>query len=62
MDVKNTFLNRDLQEECTCNHPLAIFIKAAKFVTFIVLFMALSRLLEFGLKILAQLLLNRVLL
>ena len=50
------------KKKCTCNHPLAIFTQAAKFVTFIVLFMALSRLLEFGLKSLAQLVLNRVLL
>ena len=47
-------------KKCTCNHPLAIHIQAAKFVAFAMLFMALSRLLELGLKSLAQLLLSRV--
>ena len=50
MDVKNAFLNGDL----------AIHTQAVKFVVFAVLFMALSGLLELGLKSLAQLLLNRV--
>ena len=50
MDVKNAFLNGDL----------AIYTQAIKFVVFTVLFMALSGLLELGLKRLAQLLLNRV--
>ena len=48
------------KKRCTYNHPLAIHTQAAKFVAFVVLFMALSRLLELGLKILAQLLLSRV--
>ena len=47
-------------KKCTCNHPLAIHNQAVKFVAFAVLFMASSRLLEFGLKSLAQLLLSRV--
>ena len=47
-------------KKCTCNHPLTIHIQAAKFVAFDVLFMALSRPLELGLKSLAQLLLSRV--
>ena len=37
-------------KKCTCNHPLAIHTQASKFVAFAVLFMALSRLLELGLK------------
>ena len=41
-------------KKCTCNHPLAIHIQAAKFVASAVLFMALSRLFELGLKSLAQ--------
>ena len=48
------------KKKCTCNHPLAIHTLAVKFVTFIVLFMTSSRLLEFSLKSLAQLLLSRV--
>ena len=44
----------------TCNHPLAIHTQAAKFIAFAVLFMASSKLLELGLKSLAQLLLSRV--
>ena len=48
------------KKKCTCNHPLAIHTQAVKFAAFVVLFMALSRLLEFGLKILAQLFLSRV--
>ena len=44
----------------TYNHPLAIHTQAVKFVAFVVLFMTSSRLLELGLKSLAQLLLNRV--
>ena len=47
-------------KKCICNHPLAIHTQAVKFVAFAVLFMASSRLLELGLKSLAQLLLNRV--
>ena len=46
----------------TCNHPLAIHTQAVKFAAFAVLFMASSRLLKLGLKILAQLLFSRVLL
>ena len=37
-------------KKCTCNHSLVIHTQAAKFVAFVVLFMALSRLLELGLK------------
>ena len=48
------------KKKCTCNHPLAIHTQEVKFVTFIVLFMASSRLLKLGLKSLAQLFLNRV--
>ena len=48
------------KKKCTYNHPLAILTQAIKFVAFIVLFMASSRLLELGLKSLAQLLLSRV--
>ena len=47
-------------KKCTCNHPLAIHTQAVKFVAFIVLFMASSRLLKLDLKSLAQLLLSRV--
>ena len=47
-------------KKCTCNHPLIIHTQAVKFVAFIVLFMASSRLLKFDLKSLAQLLLSRV--
>ena len=47
-------------KKCTCNHPLVIHIRAAKFIAFAVLFMALSKLLELGLKSLARLLLSRV--
>ena len=47
-------------KKCTCNHPLVIHTQAAKFVAFVVLFMALSRLFELGLKSLAWLLLSRV--
>ena len=47
-------------KKCTCNYPLAIHTQAVKFTTFAEPFMALSRLLEFGLKSLAQLLLGRV--
>ena len=47
-------------KKCTCNHPLPIHTQAAKFVAFVVLFMALSRLLELDLKSLAWLLLSRV--
>ena len=60
IDVKNVFFNGDLQEEMYMQPPLAIHTQEIKFVAFAVLFMASSRLLEFGLKILAQLLLNRV--
>ena len=42
--------------------PVAIHTQAVKFVAFIILFMVLSRLLELGLKNLAQLLPSRVLL
>ena len=38
----------------TCNHPLTIHTQVVKFVAFVVLFMASSRLLELGLKSLAQ--------
>ena len=48
------------KKKCTCNHPLAILTQVVKFVTFVVLFMASSRLLGVGLKSLAQLLLSRV--
>ena len=41
-------------KKCTCNHLLAIHTQAVKFAAFVVLFMALSRLLELGLKSLAQ--------
>ena len=47
-------------KKCTYNHPLVIHTQAAKFVAFAVLFIALSRLLELGLKSLALLLLSRV--
>ena len=47
-------------KKCTCNHPLAIHTQAVKFAAFAVLFMALSRFLEFGLKSLAQLSLSKV--
>ena len=47
-------------KRCTCNHPLAIHTPAVKFVAFVMLFVASSRLLELGLKSLAQLLLSRV--
>ena len=48
------------KKKCACNHPLARLTQAAKFVIFVVLFMALIRLLELGLKSLAKLLLNRI--
>ena len=48
------------KKKCTYNHPLAIHTQVVKFVAFVVLFMALSRPLEFGLKSLAQLLLSRI--
>jgi len=48
------------KKKCTCNHPLAILTQVVKFVTFVVLFIASSRLLGVGLKSLAQLLLSRV--
>ena len=48
------------EKKCTCSHPLAIHSQAVKFVAVTVHFMALSRLLELGLKNLAQLLLSRV--
>ena len=48
------------KKKCTYNHPLAIHTQVVKFVAFTVLFMASSRLLDFGLKSLAQLLLSRV--
>ena len=41
-------------KKCTCNHLLAIHTQAIKFAAFVVLFMASSRLLELGLKSLAQ--------
>ena len=41
-------------KKCTCNHLLAIHTQAVKFAAFVVLFMTLSRLLELGLKSLAQ--------
>ena len=47
-------------KKCTCNHPLAIHTQAIKFAAFAVLFMASIKLLELGLKSLAQLLLSRV--
>ena len=60
MDVKNVSLMETSKKKCTCNHPLAIHTQAVKFVAFAVLFMTLSRLLELGLKSLAQLLLSKV--
>ena len=47
-------------KKCTCNHPLVIHTQVAKFVAFAVLFMALNRLFELGLKSLARLLLSKV--
>ncbi|KAL5835708.1 hypothetical protein ACOSQ4_015205 [Xanthoceras sorbifolium] len=48
------------KNKCTCNHPLVIHTPVVKFVVFAVLFIASSRLLELGLKSLAQLLLSMV--
>ena len=48
------------KKKCTCNHPLAIHTQVVKFVAFAMLFMTSSKLLELGLKSLAQLLLSRV--
>ena len=48
------------KKRCTYNHPLAIHTQAVKFVAFVGLFVASCRLLEVGLKSLAQLLLSRV--
>ena len=48
------------KKRCTYNHPLAIHTQAVKFVAFVGLFVASCRLLEVGLKILAQLLRNKV--
>ena len=48
------------KKKCTCNHPLAIHTQVVKFVSFAMLFMTSSKLLELGLKSLAQLLLSRV--
>ena len=49
-----------LRKKCTCNHALAILIWGRQFVIFVVLFMASSNLLGYGLKSLAQLLLSKV--
>ena len=60
MDVKNASAMETFKKKCTCNHLLVIHTQAVKFVAFVVLFMASSRLLELGLKSLAQLLFSRV--
>ena len=38
------------KKKCTCNHSLVILTQATKFVAFVMLFMASSRLLKLGLK------------
>ena len=48
------------KKKYTYNHPLAILTQAVKFVVFVVLFMASSRLHVLDLKSLAQLLISRV--